>query len=173
VLGEQLAGQARQYEQIHTARLAWAAETAPAKDAAEAARTELARRQADQQARTRGGEPGHQAEPEPAQQAGPGQEPAAARTTTATAEPAVGQQQEEPAPEAAAGEHTAAQLRDLTAALEAAQEAIEKIQAREAERAEQDRRHEYDPPGHRYEPEPHYEPERVIEADRDGPELEP
>jgi hypothetical protein len=167
VLGEQLADQARQYEQIHTARLAWAAETAPARDAAEAARTELACRQADQQARTPGPQPGHQAEPDPARQAEPEQETAAVRTAAAAAEPAAGQQQEEPVPEAAAGEHTAAQLRDLTAALQAAQAAVEKIEARQAERAEQDRRHEYDPP------EPHYESGPDIEAEREGPEIEP
>lgn len=174
LLGGQLVGQARQYEEIHAARLAWARETAPQRDAAAAARAELARRQADQQAR----EPATAESPatpaaslEPARaQAEPEQAAAAVHTATARPDPA---QEPEPAVETAPGEQ-ASELRDLTAAVQAARDAVERIEARQAERAaeeataEETRRSEQ----HRAAEQQRQE-ERAAEADRGGPEIEP
>lgn len=170
VLGEQLASQARQYEQIHAARLAWTAETAPAKDAAEAARAEQARRQADQQAC----QPAAATQREPAGHE-PATVPAAAEEEQAAAAVRTATEYEqdlahEPGPDAEADVEQDPRLRDLTAALQAAREAVEKIHAREAERAaqeqaEREREQDYHRPG------PYQQSGR--EAERDGPELEP
>ncbi len=172
VLGEQLAGQAREYEQIHAARLAWAAETAPAKDAAAAARAERDRRQADQQAREPAATTGRQPAAK-AQTAGQEQATTVVRTVTEAGQDL----QHEPAAETEADVTQAQKLRDLTAALQAARKAVEKIQAREARRAAQEaanRARDLDDYGRdqdQHRPAPYQQPGR--DAERDGPELEP